>query len=56
MELLGHRFDVAGTWPNRLVRAEVDLDAGHIRSFALRRRDPGRQLPLREVAYRLPRG
>jgi transposase len=55
VELLGHRFEVDTTWPNRLVRAEVDLDAGHIRFYALRRRNPGRQPLLREVAYRLPR-
>ena len=27
VELLGHRFEVDATWPHRLVRAEVDLDA-----------------------------
>ena len=48
-------FEVDTAWPNRLVRAEVDLDAGHIRFYALRRRDPSRQPLLREVAYRLPR-
>jgi hypothetical protein len=53
-ELLGHRFEVDRTWPNRLVRAEVDLDAGRIRFYALRRRDPARQPLLREVAHRLP--
>jgi hypothetical protein len=36
VELLGHRFEVDPTWPNRLVRAEVDIDAGRIRVFALR--------------------
>ena len=53
-ELLGHRFEVDRAWPNRLVRAEVDLDAGRIRFYALRRRDPARQPLLREVAHRLP--
>jgi hypothetical protein len=55
VELLGRRFEVDPTWPRRLVRAEVDLDAGCIRFYALRRREPDRQPLLCEVAYRLPR-
>jgi transposase len=55
VELLGRDFEVDVTWPHRLVRAEVDLDAGRIRFHALRRRDPGHQPLLREVAYKLPR-
>jgi hypothetical protein len=55
VELLGRRFEVDTAWPNRLVRAEVDLDEGRIRFHALRRREPGRQPMLREAAYRLPR-
>lgn len=55
VELLGRHFEVDASWPNRLVRAEVDLDAGRIRFYALRRRDPAHQPLLREVAYRLPR-
>jgi transposase len=55
VELLGHRFEVDPLWPNRLVRAEVDLDADRIRFYALRRREPTRQPLLREVAHRLPR-
>jgi transposase len=55
VELLGRPFEVDATWPHRLVRAEVDLDAGRIRFYALRRRDPARQPLLREVAYKLPR-
>jgi hypothetical protein len=55
VELLGRHFEVDATWPHRLVRAEVDLDAGRIRFFALRRRDPAHQPLLREVAYKLPR-
>jgi transposase len=55
VELLGRRFEVDASWPHRLVRAVVDLDAGHIRFHALRRREPDRQPLLREVAYRLPR-
>jgi transposase len=55
VELLGRSFEVDATWPHRLVRAEVDLDAGRIRFYALRRRDPAHQPLLREVAYKLPR-
>jgi transposase len=55
VELLGRHFEVDASWPNRLVRAEVDLDAGQIRFHALRRRDPAHQPLLREVAYTLPR-
>jgi len=49
--LLGRSFDVDSHWPHRLVRAEVDLSAGRIRFFALRRRDPTDQPLLREIAY-----
>jgi hypothetical protein len=55
VEVLGHRFEVDPSWPNRLVRAEVDLDAGCLRFYALRRRDPARQPLLREVAHTLPK-
>jgi hypothetical protein len=37
-----------------LVRAEVDLDAGFIAFYALRRRDPTEQPLLRTIDYRLP--
>jgi transposase len=55
IELLGRHLEVDASWPHRLVRAEVDLDAGQIRFYALRRRDPAHQPLLREVAYKLPR-
>jgi transposase len=55
VELLGRHFEVDATWPHRLVRAAVDLDAGHIRFYALRRRDPAHQPLVREVVYKLPR-
>ena len=55
VSLLGHTFGVAPLWPHRLVRGEVDLDAGAIRFFALRRRAPDQQPLLREVPYSLPR-
>jgi hypothetical protein len=54
-DLLGRHFEVDPSWPHRMVRAEVDLDAGRIRFHALRRRDPSYQPLLREVAYTLPR-
>ena len=53
--LLGRSFDVDRLWPHRLVRAEVDLGAGLIRFFALRRREPADQPLLREVVHRLGR-
>lgn len=54
VSLLGHTFAVDGHWPYRLVRCEVDLHAGRIRFFALRRRDPGWQPLLNEVTHRIP--
>lgn len=53
--LLGHRFLVAPLWPHRLVRSEVDLNAGCIRFFALRRREHTLQPLLAERPYLLPR-
>ena len=53
--VLGHRFLVDPLWPHRLVRAEVNLDAGIIRFFALRRREPSSQPLLAQHAYNLPR-
>ena len=52
--VLGHAFDVDALWPGRLVRADVDLDAGEIRFHALRRREPGTHRPLRTVPYAPP--
>ncbi len=52
--LLGHPFPLDSTWPHRLVRAEVDLDAHVIRFYALRRREPTRQPLLREAHHELP--
>ena len=52
--VLGHHFQVERHWPHRLVRAEVDLDFGRIRFFALRRRAPSDQPLLREVTYSPP--
>lgn len=52
--ILGHRIQVARTWPHRLVRADLDLDAGEIRIFALRRREPSDQPLLTTVPYARP--
>jgi transposase-like protein len=55
VEVLGRGFEVDPLWPHRLVRAEVDLDAGRLRFFALRRREPKHQPLLKEFTYKLPR-
>jgi hypothetical protein len=52
--VLGHAFAVDAHWPNRLVRAEVDLDGHTNRFHALRRRDPESQPVLNEAFYELP--
>src|SRR5216684_1826254 len=43
VHLLGRTFDVDPSWPFRLVRCEVHLDAGSLRCYALRRRQPDQQ-------------
>ena len=48
-------FAVSHNWPNRLVRAEVDLTRGRIRFYKLRRRDPANHPLLNEVRYEPPR-
>ncbi|MGK2886592.1 MAG: hypothetical protein ACSLE8_17765 [Rhodococcus sp. (in: high G+C Gram-positive bacteria)] len=53
--VLGHRLFVDSLWPQRLVRAEVDLTASRIRFFALRRREPAFQPMLAEHLYVFPR-
>jgi transposase-like protein len=53
-EVLGRAFEVDRHWAHRLIRAEVDLDAGQIRFYRLRRREPGDQPLLRETAHRIP--
>jgi putative transposase len=54
VQLLGRRFKVARLWVHRLVRAEVDLAAGRIRFYRLRRREPDQQPLLKEVHYQPP--
>lgn len=53
--LLGRTFDVSSNWPHRLVRAEVQLQHGRIRFYALRRRDIQYQPLLNEAPYQLPK-
>ncbi|HEX4619938.1 MAG TPA: hypothetical protein VH208_00095, partial [Myxococcaceae bacterium] len=52
-EVLGRAFEVDRHWAHRLVRAEVDLDAGMIRFYRLRRREPGDQPMLKAVVHRI---
>jgi hypothetical protein len=52
-EVLGRAFEVDRHWAHRLVRAEVDLDAGMIRFYRLRRREPGDQPLLKAVVHRI---
>jgi len=52
--LLGHHFPVDRYWVHRLVRAEVDLTAGQINFYALRRREPTEQPLLNTTPYVLP--
>src|SRR5512144_2503293 len=53
-EVLGRAFAVDRHWAHRLVRAEVDLGAGKIRFYRLRRRESGDQPLLKEVVHRIP--
>ena len=55
INLLGHTLLVDRFWLHRLVRAEVNLDAKHIRFYALRRRDPTSQRLLGTIKYTLPK-
>jgi hypothetical protein len=55
VRLLERTFVVAPQWVNRLVRVELDLDAGKLRSYALRRKEPTAQPLLKELDHRLPK-
>ena len=55
VQLMGRSFLVDPTWPHRLVRAEVDLDADRISFYALRRREPTVQPLLQACDYHVPR-
>jgi hypothetical protein len=52
--LLGRSYAVDASWPGRLVRADIDLDAKEIRFHALRRRQPEMHRLLRTIAYTTP--
>jgi 2,4-dienoyl-CoA reductase-like NADH-dependent reductase (Old Yellow Enzyme family) len=55
VHLMGRSFLVDPHWPQRLVRAEVDLDADRISFYALRRREPSAQPLLQTCTYHVPR-
>jgi hypothetical protein len=55
VDVLGRSFAVDDHWVNRLVRVEFDLDAGRMRFFALRRREPKVQPMLKELSHHIPR-
>jgi len=52
--VLGHTCPVDSLWPHRLVRCEVDLDAGRTQFYRLRRHQPDDQPLIRETPYALP--
>ena len=54
-DLLGQSFLVDAAWPNRLVRAEVDLTRGEIRFYRLRRREPKQQPLIKTIPYQTPK-
>jgi transposase-like protein len=53
VEVLGRSFEVDRQWANRLVRVEVDLKAGRLRIYRLRRREPMEQPLLKEIRHRI---
>ena len=55
IRVLGHRLEVDAQWVHRLVRAEVDLDAGHIRCYRLRRHAPHEQPLVKTIPYVFPK-
>jgi transposase len=55
VEMLGQSFSVDPSWPNRLVRAEVDLTRGQIRFYRLRRREPKQQPLITTIPYQTPK-
>ena len=54
-DLLGQCWPVDPAWPNRLVRAEVDLTKGQIRFYRLRRREPKQQTLIKTIPYETPK-
>jgi hypothetical protein len=55
VECLGHRWLADRNWPHRLVRVEVDLTAGQVRMYALRRREPAAHPLLKTLNYTVPK-
>jgi len=54
VQLLGHDYHVSDSWCHRLVRCNVDLTAGTIRIYRLRRREPKDQPLLTTFDYETP--
>ena len=54
ISVLGHQLHVNRLWPHRLVRAELDLAAGRIEFYGLRRREPLNHLILGRLTYPIP--
>lgn len=54
VSLLGNNIHVSSSWVNRLVRCNVDLTAGRIRFYKLRRREPTKQPLLKTMPYETP--
>jgi putative transposase len=52
--VLGRRYPVDPAWPNRLVRADLDIDARRLRVFRLRRREPFEQPLLADIPFEYP--
>jgi hypothetical protein len=55
VELLGPSYHVDSTWPNCLIRAEVNLSRGEIHFYRLRRREPNIQTLAIRVPYATPK-
>jgi hypothetical protein len=53
--LLGRSYLVDSGWPNRLIRAEVNLSRGEIHFYRLRRREPKMQSLATTVPYQTPK-
>ena len=53
IKLLGRDFLVSKDWLHRLVRAEIDLDEGKVRFFALRRAEWKTQRLIKTMTLRL---
>jgi len=54
VHLLGHSYHVSNSWCHRLVRCNVELTAGRIRIYQLRRRQPTHQPLLKTTPMKYP--